>query len=81
MITVSAATFVDDVALTVPVTEEVRNAIGRWEAEHLKDLNKHLAPYGLNAYDLIPPEYSRVVTRADLTTTETVSDPRWTIRH
>ena len=66
MVTVSAATFVDDVVLTVPVTEEIRNAIGRWEAKHLKDLNKRLAPYGLNAYDLTVPEYHRVLTLKDL---------------
>lgn len=63
---VSVGIRVGATVLTVPVSESIRQVIEDWGDEHIEDLHRRLAPYGINAYDIVRPEYSRVVTKEDL---------------
>lgn len=58
---VQKAIWVDDTALTVPVTREVQRVINEWAVDHGNDLNERLAPFGLGNYDLVQVEFMRVV--------------------
>ena len=60
------AAIIDDVVLTVPVSDEVRHVIQAWAEDHGDDLNRRLADFGLDNYSITEPEWHRVVTREEL---------------
>lgn len=63
---VRAAVFVDDHALTVPITPDAQLAVDMWLTRYTDELAEVLKPFGLHPYDLASPRIERVVYPEDL---------------
>ena len=57
---------VDGHQMSVPVSEEVAEAIQRWSVAHHDDLVAALAPLGVHPYELLVPEWRRLVNLDDI---------------
>ncbi|HEU5223434.1 MAG TPA: hypothetical protein VFU07_07110 [Candidatus Lumbricidophila sp.] len=50
---------------SVPVEPAVQDAIDKWMIEHGEEFNTMLEPFGLGNYNIVRPNYRRVVLKGE----------------
>lgn len=64
--TIPRGLFVEDTALTVPISIEARNALIDFNARHHEELVEVLAPFGLHPDELTAPQPERYIKLVEI---------------